>query len=270
MGGQRLVPVDARSATRVRRALRACQRFGKPRHLVSDRAPPLRAKLLVRHLARHAIRWRHGALAQWQFVAPIDRWEKTIRGEYLGPWMLLYSIPRLQASLDRFVEYYARCRPNQALGGRTPAEVYYGRAPKRAVDPRTVVGLRRGAFRNDPELPVYRLVRGRRANAQSERSLPRSPCIHRAGGAIAEAAARVRTSAVLTCLLVISATSCPSNSSSSTTQPASSWPAPAHDSPSHAVGKGNESKDEAGGCHGAIQTAHSGRTPTSAASPARY
>ena len=112
------------SAASVRRLFqRAIVRYGKPRHLVSDRGTQFTARALRRWLQREAIQQRLGRVGQSGSIAIIERFWKTTK-QLLG---LPFYKPLLRRELARHIEasffYYAHLRPHHGLGGATPDEM---------------------------------------------------------------------------------------------------------------------------------------------------
>jgi transposase InsO family protein len=115
-------PSGAQLADLFREALTT---FGTPRHFVSDRGPQFTSECFRDAIQEHSVRHRFGALGKVGSIALIERlWRsaKSLLGCRLLP-------PLTQSELERRVElglfYYAYLRPHQALGGATPAEVFF-------------------------------------------------------------------------------------------------------------------------------------------------
>lgn len=105
------------------------RRHGRPVHFVSDRARCFTARAFRHRLRRLGVRQRFGAVGRKGSIALIERLWRTLK-EALGLKLLR---PLIAEDLRRKVElgliHYAHFRPHQALGGATPAEIYFGRAP---------------------------------------------------------------------------------------------------------------------------------------------
>jgi transposase InsO family protein len=117
------------SADIARFVSRTARRHGCPVHFVSDRARCFTAQLFRRRLRRLGVKQRFGAVGKKGSIALIERLWRTLKGS-LGLKLLR---PLAAEDLRRKVElgliHYAHFRPHQALGGATPAEIYFGRAP---------------------------------------------------------------------------------------------------------------------------------------------
>ena len=108
---------------------RTARRFGKPAHFVSDKGNCFRGGVFRRELKRLGVRPRFGAIGKKGSIALIERLWRTLK-DTLGLRLLQ---PLVAEDLRRKVElgliHYAHFRPHEALGGATPAEIYFGRTP---------------------------------------------------------------------------------------------------------------------------------------------
>ena len=108
----------------------SAMRHGRPVHFVSDRARCFTAQFFRRKLRRLEVKQRFGAVGKKGSIALIERLWRTLK-DVLGLRLLR---PLVAEDLRRKVEvglvHYAHFRPHQALGGATPAEIYFGRTPK--------------------------------------------------------------------------------------------------------------------------------------------
>jgi len=119
-------PTAARMARLLRRAATV---GGWPRHFISDHDRAFTALRFRRFLIRHRIRQRFGAVGKTGSIALIERLWRTLKDS-----LALRTLkPLLRADLERRIElglvHYAFFRPHEALGGATPAEVYFGFEP---------------------------------------------------------------------------------------------------------------------------------------------
>jgi len=86
----------------------------------------------------------------------LDRWFRTLKGEFARGLLPFRSINSLARDLSRYVAWYNGERPHGGLAYRTPDEVFRGQARRtvRRIDSGVLeVRLRHG----DPRLPVFRL-----------------------------------------------------------------------------------------------------------------
>ena len=130
------MPLSARvfekepSAVEISRLVsRTARRHGRPEHFVSDQGSCFMARAFRRTLKRLAVRQRHGAIGKKGSIALIERlWrtlKDTLRLRSLRPLVPDDLIEKVELGLV----HYAHFRPHQALGGATPAEIYFGRTP---------------------------------------------------------------------------------------------------------------------------------------------
>lgn len=112
-------------------------RFGRPKHFVSDHGSYFTADAFRTVLARLSVRHRFGAIGKSGSIALIERFWRTLKGVLRAA----FSRPLIQRDLEERLElalpHYAYFRPHQALQGATPAEIYFGltRAHLAAVPP---------------------------------------------------------------------------------------------------------------------------------------
>ena len=138
----------------------AIERFGKPRHFVTDRGAQFTGKAFVRKLRDFGARQRFGALGQSGSIAIIERLWRTLKEMLDLRFLPPLSRRRLEEQLDLGLLHYAALRPHQGLGGATPAEIYFGLTPAHL----SAVPPARRACRDpaDPPLQLAYLDRERR------------------------------------------------------------------------------------------------------------
>lgn len=135
---------------------RASQRYGAPRHFVSDKGAQFTARVFRRTLSRLSVRHRFGAVGKAGSIAVIERLWRTLKDTLalrsLRPLVLADCRRRLGLGLL----HYSCSRPHQSLGGATPAEIYFGltRAYLSAVQPPRG---RRGEGPKEPPLQIVYL-----------------------------------------------------------------------------------------------------------------
>jgi transposase InsO family protein len=105
---------------------RAAERFGAPRHSVSDQGAQFTSRVFQRTLARLGIQHRYGAIGMTGSIALIERFFRTVKTTA----SLRTRPPLLRSDLERRLAltflYYVWLRPHQGLGGATPAERHLG------------------------------------------------------------------------------------------------------------------------------------------------
>jgi putative transposase len=108
---------------------RTAKRHGRPAHFVSDRGRCFTGHIFRRALERLGVKPRFGAVGKKGSIALIERLWRTLK-DTLSLRMLRPSAAEdLAATVELGLLHYAYFRPHQGLGGATPAEVYFGRAP---------------------------------------------------------------------------------------------------------------------------------------------
>ena len=111
---------------------RAMRKHGRPRHFVSDQGSQFTATVFRETLDALSVKQRFGAIGQYGLIAVIERFWRSLK-ELLG----IRLWPPLEARTELALMYYSSLRPHQGLGGATPAEVYFDKAPamKNAIPP---------------------------------------------------------------------------------------------------------------------------------------
>jgi putative transposase len=102
---------------------------GSPRHYISDQGSQFTSALFRRTLERLGVRQRFGAIGKTGSIALIERLWRTLKDT-----LALRSLkPLVVADCRRRVElglfHYAWLRPHEALGGATPAEIFFASTP---------------------------------------------------------------------------------------------------------------------------------------------
>jgi transposase InsO family protein len=114
---------------------RAAQRFGRPRHLVTDQGPQFTSELFQELVACLGIKQRFGAVGQKGSIAIIERFWRTIKhAARLRPLPPL-TREDLERRLEIALAHYAHFRPHSGLGGATPAMMLFGDPSPTAVPP---------------------------------------------------------------------------------------------------------------------------------------
>ena len=109
--------------------IRTAKRHGRPKHFVSDRGPCFIGRVFRRALRRLGMKPRYGAIGKKGSIALIERLWRTLK-DALGLRTLRPLVAEdLREKVELGLVHYANFRPHQALGGATPAEIYFGRTP---------------------------------------------------------------------------------------------------------------------------------------------
>jgi transposase InsO family protein len=108
---------------------KAARRHGRPVHFISDHARCFTGQVFRRKLLRLGVKQRFGAVGKKGSIALIERLWRTLKDtlglRLIGPLVAEDLMVKVEIGLL----HYAHFRPHQALGGATPAEVYFGRTP---------------------------------------------------------------------------------------------------------------------------------------------
>jgi transposase InsO family protein len=108
-------------------------RHGGPRHIVSDQGDEFTASVFRETLKALGIRQRFGAIGQHGSIALIERFFRSLKADLRGGWLRLWHPRDLARRLELALARYAYCRPHLGLGGRVPAEVYFGLTDQRPL-----------------------------------------------------------------------------------------------------------------------------------------
>jgi transposase InsO family protein len=105
------------------------EEHGRPVHFISDHARCFTGQVFRRKLLRLEVKQRFGAVGKKGSIALIERLWRTLKDtlglRLIGPLVAEDLMVKVEIGLL----HYAHFRPHQALGGATPAEVYFGRSP---------------------------------------------------------------------------------------------------------------------------------------------
>jgi transposase InsO family protein len=125
----RVFSKEASAAEIARLVSRTARRHGRPSHFVSDQARCFTGQVFRRKLLRLGVKQRFGAIGKKGSIALIERLWRTLK-DTLGLRLMGPLVAEdLVAKIDLGFLHYAYFRPHQALGGATPAEIYFGRTP---------------------------------------------------------------------------------------------------------------------------------------------
>ena len=109
--------------------LSAVERHGAAPHLVTDQGSQFTATMFTEAVTAVGCKQRLGAVGQVGSVAIVERLWRTLKERL----RVRVHAPLTLADCERRVHltlvHYAHCRPHRALGGATPAEVFFGVRP---------------------------------------------------------------------------------------------------------------------------------------------
>jgi transposase InsO family protein/DNA-binding XRE family transcriptional regulator len=130
------------------------KRHGRPAHFVSDQARCFKSRLFRSRLRKLGVKQRFGAVGKKGSIALIERLWRTLK-DTLGLRLLRPLVAEdLMKKIELGLVHYGYFRPHQALGGATPAEIYFGRQPAHL----SAVPPPRGWPGDGPSEPQFRIV----------------------------------------------------------------------------------------------------------------
>jgi putative transposase len=131
----------------------AARRHSPPKHFVTDQGSQFTSAAFRQSLDKLGVKQRFGAVGATGSIAIIERFWRTLKDMVrlkLRPPLTAFALnERLLAGL----RYYAYLKPHQALGGATPAEIFYGRAPAREHAKRPA-----RAYENKHDDPLFEIA----------------------------------------------------------------------------------------------------------------
>jgi transposase InsO family protein len=106
---------------------RTAKRHGRPWHFVSDQARCFTGEIFRLKLRSLGVKQRFGAVGKKGPVALIERLWRTLKNSLGLKLLRPLAIEDLERKIRMGLLHYAHFRPHLALGGATPANVYFGR-----------------------------------------------------------------------------------------------------------------------------------------------
>ena len=100
-----------------------------PVTLISDRGTQFTASGFARWCIQRSIQLRFGSLGQHNSIALVERFNGTLKREWARKILLPSNRLKFRESLLRFIRWYNEHRPNQAIDGKTPDELYFSKTP---------------------------------------------------------------------------------------------------------------------------------------------
>ncbi len=100
-----------------------------PKYIITDQGRQFIAVAFRRWCRRHGIGQRFGAVGRYGSIAVIERFIRTMKAEGTRRILVPLRLAAFQRELAVFTRWYDCERPHEALGTRTPDEVYFGRRP---------------------------------------------------------------------------------------------------------------------------------------------
>ena len=118
----------------------AIRRVGRPpKYIITDQGSQFRDGSWRRYCRDRAIRPRFGAVGKHGSIAIVERFIRAMKDECTTKMLISLNLAAMRLELGLYAAWYNEHRPSQALGGRTPREVYDGLRPansKPRIEPR--------------------------------------------------------------------------------------------------------------------------------------
>ena len=112
---------------------RAIERSGRPpRSIITDKGPQFWCRSYRRFCRDRGICPRFGAVGRQGSIAVVERFIRTLKQECTSRLLVPLGIDAMRREVGLYAVWYNAHRPSQALGGRTPQEVYDGCQPANA------------------------------------------------------------------------------------------------------------------------------------------
>jgi hypothetical protein len=104
-----------------------------PKHLISDKGTQFWRDSFKNWCARRRIRPRFGAVKKYGSISVVERFIRSMKSECTRRLLVPITLDAVRRELALYVVWFNEFRPIQALGGRTPREVYEGLRPANAM-----------------------------------------------------------------------------------------------------------------------------------------
>ena len=112
---------------------RAIRRAGcSPRYIITDKGRQFWCYSYKRWCRRRTIRPRFGAVGRQGSIAIVERFIRSMKTECTRHILIPLQMRAMRCEIDAYAMWYNEHRPSQALGGRTPREVYSSLRPANA------------------------------------------------------------------------------------------------------------------------------------------
>lgn len=152
-----VVPGEPTAAFALRLLRQAVGAAGVPGCVVTDRGRQFTARAFTRALRRRGIRQRFGAVGQSGSIALLERFWRSMKGEYARGLFLYRPVRAIERDLANYAAWFNTERPHQGLGGRTPDDAHRGKRRRRSRRRPVRAALRVSYLGEDRALPVLRL-----------------------------------------------------------------------------------------------------------------
>ena len=112
-----------------------------PKYLICDKGTQFWCDSFKNWCQRRGIRPRFGAVQQHGSISVIERLIRSMKNECTRRILVSLALEAMRRELTLYLVWFNEHWPSQALGGRTPNEVYTGQRPANATfrfEPRTM------------------------------------------------------------------------------------------------------------------------------------
>ena len=129
------VPSSAEVQRFLERAIRASG--SAPKYVVTDKGKQFCCRSFKNWCKRQSIRPRYGRIGEPASIAVVERFIRSMKDECTRCVLVPMSLVAMRREINLYVIWYNTQRTHMALGGKTPREVYEGRARRRRrLEPR--------------------------------------------------------------------------------------------------------------------------------------
>ena len=132
----------------------------RPRHLVTDKGVQFKSHIFRKWCKRRGITLRYGAVGRYGSIALIERFFRTLKGEWLRKILVPLDISGMRRKLTTYIRWYNFFRPHQGLDGASPADIYASKPQKKdtiTFRPDDKLELLVSFHDGDKLLPIIRL-----------------------------------------------------------------------------------------------------------------
>ncbi|MFH1232102.1 MAG: integrase core domain-containing protein [Planctomycetota bacterium] len=133
------------------------ERYGKPKHLISDYGTQFTAGEFKGYIEKQGIYHRYAKISKANGNSKVERFFRSLKYEFLNLF-LFFSKSKVDKLLNDYLVHYNEYRPHEALDGQTPDERYF-RKPrdKPQKDDKVIKGKIEKIVLGDGLLKAYRL-----------------------------------------------------------------------------------------------------------------
>jgi transposase InsO family protein len=96
----------------------------RPKHIITDKGSQFDCPNYKGWCRWRRIRLRFGAVGKHGSIAIVERFIRSMKAECTRQSLVPLSLPAMRSEIGRYIGWYNEHRPHNALGGRTPLEVY--------------------------------------------------------------------------------------------------------------------------------------------------